>query len=128
MSQNDQAQERTESATPRRREQARRKGQVARSREVGTAVGMPACVLAVLWLAPGWLDDFRQLGVGMVLYANASLQGAINGMRNALTHLRDHGVLTENDGLVATFAERQRLVGMSEFKHFEARYAVPDDK
>lgn len=74
------------------------------------------------------LDDFRQLGVGMVLYANASLQGAINGMRNALTHLRDHGVLTENDGLVATFAERQRLVGMSEFKHFEARYAVPDDK
>jgi 2-methylisocitrate lyase-like PEP mutase family enzyme len=73
------------------------------------------------------LDDFRELGVGLVLYANASLQGAIHGMRNALMHLRDHGVLTENDGLVATFAERQRLVGMDEFKRLEARYTVADD-
>src|SRR5690606_9659232 len=40
MSQNDQAQERTESATPRRREQARRKGQVARSRELNTMAVM----------------------------------------------------------------------------------------
>ncbi|MBL0936314.1 MAG: isocitrate lyase/PEP mutase family protein [Rhizobiaceae bacterium] len=72
------------------------------------------------------LSDFRELGVGMVLYANASLQGAIMGMRNALTHLRDKGVLTEGDGLVAPFAERQRLVGMAEFKRMEGRYAVAD--
>jgi 2-methylisocitrate lyase-like PEP mutase family enzyme len=73
------------------------------------------------------LSDFRELGVGMVLYANASLQGAILGMQNALTHLRDHGVLTEGDGLVAPFAERQRLVGMAEFRRMEARYAVADE-
>jgi 2-methylisocitrate lyase-like PEP mutase family enzyme len=70
------------------------------------------------------LSDFRELGVGLVLYANASLQGAILGMQNALRHLKAHGALTENDGLVAPFAERQRLVGMAEFKRMEARYAV----
>jgi 2-methylisocitrate lyase-like PEP mutase family enzyme len=74
------------------------------------------------------LSDFRDLGVGIVLYANASLQGAIQGMQQALTQLRDHGVLTEGDGLVAPFAERQRLVGMDEFKRLEMRYAVPEDR
>jgi 2-methylisocitrate lyase-like PEP mutase family enzyme len=72
------------------------------------------------------LADFRDLGVGLVLYANAALQGAILGMQNALGHLRDHGVLTEQDGLVAPFAERQRLVGMEEFRRMEQRYAVPE--
>ncbi len=72
------------------------------------------------------LSDFRALGVGLVLYANASLQGAILGMQHALAHLRDHGTLTEQDGLVASFAERQRLVGMEEFKRMEHRYAVPE--
>src|SRR5690606_3041963 len=53
--------DKTEKPTPQKLRKAREEGQVARSREVGTAVGMAACVLAVLWLAPGWLDDFRQL-------------------------------------------------------------------
>jgi len=72
------------------------------------------------------LEDCRALGVGIVLYANASLQGAIKGMQDALLHLRDRGALTEGDNLVAPFAERQRLVGMDEFKRLEARYAVKD--
>ena len=42
MSEHDSAQERTESATPRRREQARRKGQVPRSRELNTMTVMLA--------------------------------------------------------------------------------------
>src|SRR5690606_41619745 len=35
--------------------------QVARSRDVGTAVGVLACLQLALWLMPGWLDDFRRL-------------------------------------------------------------------
>jgi 2-methylisocitrate lyase-like PEP mutase family enzyme len=73
------------------------------------------------------LDDFRDLRVGIVLYANASLQGAIQGMQNALRHLKAHGAITEQDGLVAPFAERQRLVGMAEFKRMEERYTAGGD-
>ncbi|MDF1609075.1 isocitrate lyase/PEP mutase family protein [Hoeflea sp. YIM 152468] len=73
------------------------------------------------------LSDFRELGVGLVLYANASLQGAIKGMHDALTHLRTQGALTENDGLVASFAERQRMVGMADIKDMEQRYATTEE-
>ncbi|MBY5990745.1 flagellar biosynthesis protein FlhB [Ferrimonas balearica] len=48
MAENDSSQERTEEATPRRRQQARDKGQVPRSKELGTAsvlVAAAACML-----------------------------------------------------------------------------------
>ena len=56
-------------------------------------------------------QDMSDAGVAIVLYANASLQGAILGMQNALGRLWDAKVIAESDGIVATFAERQRLVG-----------------
>ena len=62
------------------------------------------------------------LGYGLVLYANAALQGAVAGMQKALTTLRDTGCIDESAGLVATFAERQRLVRKSEWDALEARY------
>lgn len=68
-------------------------------------------------------DDFQRIGVGIVLYANASLQGAILGMQNALSQLRETKVITEQDGIVATFSERQRLVGKDEIDALESRYA-----
>lgn len=67
-------------------------------------------------------DDLERIGVGIVLYANASLQGAILGMQNALSQLREIKVISEQDGVVATFAERQRLVGKGEIDAMEARY------
>ena len=70
--------------------------------------------------------DFEKIGVGIVLYANASLQGAILGMQTALAQLRDTKVITEQDGIVATFAERQRLVGKPEIDALEARYSVEE--
>ncbi len=70
--------------------------------------------------------DFEKIGVGIVLYANASLQGAILGMQTALAQLRDTKVITEQDGIVATFAERQRLVGKPEIDALEARYTVEE--
>ena len=57
-----------------------------------------------------------------MLYANAALQGAILGMESALGALRDKGVLEE--GAVASFAERQRLVDKASFDAMEIRYAA----
>jgi 2-methylisocitrate lyase-like PEP mutase family enzyme len=70
------------------------------------------------------VDDLRKAGVAIVLYANAALQGAVVGMQNALVQLRSAGVLTEADGIVATFKERQRLVGMETIQRLERTYAV----
>lgn len=69
----------------------------------------------------------QELGVGMVLYANAALQGAIAGMQQALSTLQAEGRMIEADGLVASFTERQRLVGKPLLDGLEARYAVRED-
>jgi 2-methylisocitrate lyase-like PEP mutase family enzyme len=63
-----------------------------------------------------------ELGFGIVLYANAALQGALMGMQKALTVLRDTQEVQESSGLVTPFAERQRLVGKPEWDALEQRY------
>ncbi|MCD0416927.1 isocitrate lyase/PEP mutase family protein [Rubrivivax sp. JA1024] len=67
-------------------------------------------------------DELAGLGYGLVLYANAALQGAVLGMQRALTALRDTRALHESSGLVTPFAERQRLVGKPEWDALERRY------
>ena len=67
-------------------------------------------------------SEFGHMGFGVVLYANAALQGAIRGMTQALTYLKNHGELPENPDLVATFAERQSLVQKDRFDALEKRY------
>ncbi|HQQ69261.1 MAG TPA: isocitrate lyase/phosphoenolpyruvate mutase family protein [Alicycliphilus sp.] len=67
-------------------------------------------------------DQLADLGYGIVLYANAALQGAVAGMQKALTVLRDEKEVREADGLVAPFAERQRLVGKPAWDELEKRY------
>lgn len=67
-------------------------------------------------------DELGQLGYGIVLYANAALQGAVMGMQKALTVLRDTKEVREGSGLVAPFSERQRLVGKPEWDALEKRY------
>lgn len=66
--------------------------------------------------------ELGALGYGIVLYANATLQGAVMGMQKALTVLRDAKEVQESSGLVTTFAERQRLVGKPEWDALEKRY------
>ena len=66
--------------------------------------------------------ELGQLGYGIVLYANAALQGAVMGMQKALTVLRDTKEVQESSGLVAPFAERQRLVGKPTWDALEKRY------
>jgi hypothetical protein len=57
-----------------------------------------------------------------VLYANAALQAAVLGMQRALAHLKQHGRIGDPDGLLASFAERQRLVGIAAFQALERKY------
>ncbi|MCE1186437.1 oxaloacetate decarboxylase [Zoogloea sp.] len=68
-------------------------------------------------------EELGALGFGIVLYANAALQGAVMGMQQALGVLRDTGEITESSGLVTPFAERQRLVGKPDWDALEQRYA-----
>jgi 2-methylisocitrate lyase-like PEP mutase family enzyme len=65
-----------------------------------------------------------EMGFAFVLYANVALQGAIKGMQTALTALREHGSVSEAEGIIATFVERQRLVDKPAFDALERRYAT----
>ena len=67
-------------------------------------------------------EELGQLGYGIVLYANAALQGALAGMQKALTVLRDTKRVDEDPNLVAPFAERQRLVGKPDWDALEKKY------
>jgi len=68
-------------------------------------------------------DELGQLGYGIVLYANAALQGALAGMQKALTVLRQHQRIDEDPALVSPFSERQRLVSKPFWDHLEQLYS-----
>ncbi|MEZ2297864.1 oxaloacetate decarboxylase [Variovorax sp. RCC_210] len=68
-------------------------------------------------------EELAGLGYGIVLYANAALQGAVAGMQKALTVLRETKRIDEDPALVVPFAERQRLVRKPELDALEKRYA-----
>jgi 2-methylisocitrate lyase-like PEP mutase family enzyme len=70
------------------------------------------------------LAELAAMKFGMVLYANAALQGAIAGMQAALRELKARGRMDEGGGLVATFEERQRLVQKPLFDQLDKTYAV----
>ncbi|KVO87655.1 flagellar biosynthetic protein FlhB [Burkholderia ubonensis] len=53
--------DKTEKATPQKLRKAKQKGQTARSRDLATAIGLLVSVKIAIAIAPGWLDDFRQL-------------------------------------------------------------------
>jgi 2-methylisocitrate lyase-like PEP mutase family enzyme len=67
-------------------------------------------------------DKLKDLGFAGVLYANAALQAAVLGMQRALAHLKEHGRMGDANGLLASFAERQRLVGLATFQALERKY------
>lgn len=67
-------------------------------------------------------EELGDLGYGIVLYANAGLQGALAGMQKVLTVLRDEKQVLEDPNLVAPFAERQRLVDKPFWDALEKRY------
>ena len=67
-------------------------------------------------------DELASMGFGLVLYANVALQGAIAGMQAALKVLKTAGRMDEAGGMVASFAERQRLVKKPFFDELDEKY------
>ena len=82
---------------------------------IAVAVGEP-----ILPTLPA--EEFARMGYGLVLYANAALQGALAGMQRTLTQLRETQRIDEDPGLVTPFAERQRLVGKGVWDGLEEKY------
>lgn len=74
----DQTGDKTEAATPQKLRKAREQGQVARSKDLATAVGLVVCLQAIVLLAPGYLADFRRLfALGFVV---ADGDGALDNL------------------------------------------------
>ncbi|KVH43242.1 flagellar biosynthetic protein FlhB [Burkholderia diffusa] len=65
----------TEHATPQKLRQARKQGQIARSRDLATALGVLISLRVFMLLAPSWLRDFRLLF--MIDLADMSADGAL---------------------------------------------------
>jgi 2-methylisocitrate lyase-like PEP mutase family enzyme len=68
-------------------------------------------------------EELAKMGFGLVLYANVALQGAIAGMQAALKQLKTTGRVDELSAMVASFAERQRLVKKPFFDELERKYS-----
>jgi 2-methylisocitrate lyase-like PEP mutase family enzyme len=67
--------------------------------------------------------ELAGMGYGLVLYANVALQGAIAGMQSALKQLKSAGRIDAASDLIASFAERQRLVNKPLFDELDKKYA-----
>lgn len=69
--------DKTEKPSAHKLRQARRQGQVARSRELPAALGLLAALLLSWQLLPSWLDDFRRLfALAFVPQADGAVFGA----------------------------------------------------
>jgi 2-methylisocitrate lyase-like PEP mutase family enzyme len=68
-------------------------------------------------------EELAKMGYGLVLYANVALQGAIAGMQAALKQLKAAGRADATSEMIASFAERQRLVKKPLFDELEQKYS-----
>ena len=98
----------------------------AELRRIPQALSVPQVVNVVIGGKTPTFDaaEFSAMGFGMVLYANAALQGSLRGMVAALEQLRKTGRLDEDSELVATFTQRQQLVRKDLFDDLDQRYKV----
>jgi 2-methylisocitrate lyase-like PEP mutase family enzyme len=69
-------------------------------------------------------EKLKELGYAGVIYANVALQAAVKGMQAALGELRRKGHMGDAIGMVADFAERQRLVHKDDYDALERKYVT----
>ncbi|GAY09802.1 oxaloacetate decarboxylase [Pseudonocardia sp. N23] len=72
--------------------------------------------------------ELGELGFAVALYANATMRGAVVGMREVLAHLSKHGDTREAADLMISWDERQELVRKPEFDQLEERYAATAER
>ncbi|QLE86140.1 flagellar biosynthesis protein FlhB [Shewanella sp. Scap07] len=73
MAENDSSQEKTEEATARRQQQAREKGQVARSKELGTSAVLMAAAVGFAMLGPGLATALHSLMENLFIMDRAEI-------------------------------------------------------
>lgn len=69
------------------------------------------------------LEELREQGFAIALYANAALQATIRAIYDVLGHLKDTGSLAGKEDRLASFEERQRVVNKDFYDALEARYS-----
>lgn len=69
------------------------------------------------------LEELKELGFSVVLYANAAVQATILATQNILLQLQREGSLAGYETLMVGFEERQRVVGKPFFDGLEKLYA-----
>ena len=67
-------------------------------------------------------EDLKTYGFSFLLYANVALQASIKAMQDVLTSLYETGSLDQVEDRLATFSERQRVVGKPEIDEIAKRY------
>lgn len=72
-------------------------------------------------------EVLEKLGFSMALYANLQLCAAMFAVRRALDHLRDTGSSVGLEDSIASWQERQSLVGLAEVQALEAALGGADD-
>ena len=97
---------------------------LAEIKEIASSLSVPQIINIVIGGKTPTLshDQLKEMGFAMVLYANAALQGAITGMQNALSSLKESGQLEESSGIVASFELRQALVQKPLMDSLELKY------
>lgn len=73
-------------------------------------------------------DDLHRIGYRIALYANATMRGAVLGMRRVLHHLATHGDTTGAGDLMISWNDRQSLVDKPYYDELEKRYADGADR
>lgn len=78
--------ERTEQATPRKRKDAREKGQVAKSMEINATLGLLATLLALKWLGPSLIAGWKELAAGNLSMIGHTSDLSIPVLQTAFIH------------------------------------------
>lgn len=68
------------------------------------------------------LDAYRELGFGIVLFANFLMRCMMRAGQEGLAHLREHGETSSWSGRMAGWEERQELFNLPAFQAAEAHY------
>jgi 2-methylisocitrate lyase-like PEP mutase family enzyme len=100
-------------------------GSVEEIRKIPQRLSVPQVINVVVGGKTPVLDqeELAKMRFGLVLYANVVLQGAISGMQAALKTLKTTGRMDEAGAMVASFAERQRLVKKPFFDELDEKYS-----
>lgn len=67
-------------------------------------------------------DELKEAGFSFILYANAALQASVKAMQEVLGSLHANGSLVEVSDRLASFSERQRIVGKDQIDAISRRY------